>query len=585
MRLSSHALPLLLGIALTLTLRGYQFGGGNHTVYMIAPLREVHPELLANDWWTTNTLQYHLAYTKLTATVMRLGVHEPAFMAFYLALVVLLHAAWLRIAVALGLTARHYLLSVLLYYLSAGGTALGSYQFLQDSSFLPGNVANVALLWGIAFWIDRRAWPAAVCLALAALWHLNHAIIALAFSLAAFLFQRWHGRLARERSDLHGRDARPTSKAVLGFLLILIFALPNLIPAARLTLARLPKMPLGEFVDLYVHLRHPHHYDPLAWPLALWLSFLWPIPLAVIAYRRSRDSSVAVQHARAAFAVLFFLVLLLIAFVFAGVVFVSEPLIQMSLFRFSLYPKVLTCVGAAAFLLDPTVFARRAVRTALIALPAVAVLGLLVIRLARPGSTAGLFVQANLPTLLLFVALLAGGIVYVLRSHGVLNRHSSALVVLLLAVLLLGWNRWLGLQIALNDGGDQDYRALCRFARDNTPVDAVFLVPPNEQLFRYHARRAVVANFKNVPQLSSEMTEWKRRLEVILDRPLTALPKRFDLTHDAIAARYDVLPFEHLAGVAARYNARYVVTAKPQGGRKPVFETGRYHLYDLAHVR
>src|SRR4051795_4018735 len=141
---ASHLLPLLLAIALTLTLRGYNYGGGNHTVYLLAPLQKVHPELLKNDWWTTHTLQYHVAFTTLTATLMRLNIVEPAFLAMYLALVVLLHLAWLRLVRAPGLTARHYLLSVLLYYLSAGGTGLGSYQFLQDSSFLPGNIANVA---------------------------------------------------------------------------------------------------------------------------------------------------------------------------------------------------------------------------------------------------------------------------------------------------------------------------------------------------------------------------------------------------------------------------------------------------------
>src|SRR4051812_37122532 len=110
-RLLRHALPLLLGIALTLTLRGYNFGGGNHTVYLIAPLREVHPELLANDWWSTHTLQYHLAYTKLTSVLMRLDILEPAFLVLYLALVLLLHLGWLRITRALGLSPRHYLLS------------------------------------------------------------------------------------------------------------------------------------------------------------------------------------------------------------------------------------------------------------------------------------------------------------------------------------------------------------------------------------------------------------------------------------------------------------------------------------------
>src|SRR3954471_1767792 len=119
-------LPLLLGVALTLTLRGYQFGGGNHTVYLVEPLREVHPELLANDWWTTHTLQYHVAYNKLAAALLRLDIVQPAFLTLYLALVLLLHVAWLRLTRPLGLDTRTYLLSVLLYYLSAGGTGLGS---------------------------------------------------------------------------------------------------------------------------------------------------------------------------------------------------------------------------------------------------------------------------------------------------------------------------------------------------------------------------------------------------------------------------------------------------------------------------
>src|ERR1700759_5497548 len=88
---ASSLFPVLLGVAITLTLRGYQFGGGNHTVYLIAPLQQVHPELLQNDWETTHTLQYHLAYTQLTAALMLLHIVDPSFLSFYLALVVFLH--------------------------------------------------------------------------------------------------------------------------------------------------------------------------------------------------------------------------------------------------------------------------------------------------------------------------------------------------------------------------------------------------------------------------------------------------------------------------------------------------------------
>jgi hypothetical protein len=78
------------------------------------------------------------------------------------------------------------------------------------------------------------------------------------------------------------------------------------------------------------------------------------------------------------------------------------------------------------------------------------------------------------------------------------------------------------------------------------------------------------------------MREWQQRLEIVLDEPLSALPRRFDLTHAAIAARYDALPPEQLVGAARRYNARYIVTARPVPGLKAVFENASYHLYDLA---
>jgi hypothetical protein len=91
-----------------------------------------------------------------------------------------------------------------------------------------------------------------------------------------------------------------------------------------------------------------------------------------------------------------------------------------------------------------------------------------------------------------------------------------------------------------------------------------------------------VVNFKNVPQLSSEMREWRERLEAVLDEPLSALPRRFDRAHAAIAARYDALPAGHLFDVARRYGAAYVVTARALPGERSVFENASYHLYDAA---
>ena len=41
-----------------------------------------------------------------------------------------------------------------------------------------------------------------------------------------------------------------------------------------------------------------------------------------------------------------------VAFFTAGVWFILEPMVQASLFRFSIYPKLLGCIGAAIYLLQ-----------------------------------------------------------------------------------------------------------------------------------------------------------------------------------------------------------------------------------------
>src|ERR671912_1179856 len=73
-------LAVAFGVALTITMQGYQFGKSNHTVYLIDALRHTSPHLLQNDWFATQTLQYHAAFGLLTRGLMKLGVLEPAFL-------------------------------------------------------------------------------------------------------------------------------------------------------------------------------------------------------------------------------------------------------------------------------------------------------------------------------------------------------------------------------------------------------------------------------------------------------------------------------------------------------------------------
>lgn len=556
------ASALLLGVAVSLVMCGYQFGTGNHTVYLIAPLREVDPALLQNDWWTTHTLQYHWAFTKVAAGLMRVGWIEPVFLTLYLGLMVLLHAGWLRAVRVMGFDERAYVLSVLIYYLSAGGFGLGSYRYLQDGSFLPGNVANVAMLWGIVFWMEKKEWRGAIAFGVAAFFHLNHALVGVGFWGVVVLSRLWRNENWRQPA--------------LGMVVVLLAGLVNILPALRRVLSGEAKLPLGEFVDLYVHLRHPHHYDPMAWPAVVWVAFLWVMPMAFWAWRRHAGET---PLKRAALIFLFFMTLQLVAVIFAGAFFVSESLIQMSLFRFSIYPKLLACIAAAGWVMDLRAERRRTVTAVLLALPAVLLLALgLVAVAATPVVSA--FVQANLLTMLLFIGLTVT-IVWVVVRERKLKWGGAIVAGLVVGVVFIGWRGTLGLRLSLPDNEDADYVMVCEWAREHTPVDAVFVVPPNEQLFRFRARRAIVVNFKNVPQLSSEMEEWKERMEAVLDERLADLPRRYDLAHEAMASRYDTVSFAHLAAVARRYGARYLVAARSYAGQPAIFETGRYHLYDL----
>jgi len=97
-----------------------------------------------------------LGVYEIVGGVDEMGMIGPVFLGLYLGLVVLLH--W---GVVCGWPRRWagwagYLLSVLLYYLSAGGVGLGAYRFLQDSSFCRGMWRMFLMLWGVVFWIEER---------------------------------------------------------------------------------------------------------------------------------------------------------------------------------------------------------------------------------------------------------------------------------------------------------------------------------------------------------------------------------------------------------------------------------------------
>ncbi len=58
-----------------------------------------------------------------------------------------------------------------------------------------------------------------------------------------------------------------------------------------------------------------------------------------------------------------------------------------------------------------------------------------------------------------------------------------------------------------------DWLAVCHWIRDNTPRDSLWLTPKYQQSFKWHAERAEVVCWKDVPQDNKSIVQWYRRVE------------------------------------------------------------------------
>jgi hypothetical protein len=562
---------LLLGCLMSVALYGYQVGKSNHTVYLLDALHRLDPKLLANDWFTTSTMQYHGLFALLTEWTLRHGVFYPVFLAGYALTVIGFQYACWRVVRAIGGSLASYLLAMMLYHLSAGGTGLGGFQFLQDGAFLPSNLANVAMLMGLAMLLEARIWPGAIWLGLAGMFHINHAVFAGPLYVVGVLaIPGWRRRWAA---------------AVLGGLVCAALTLVDLGPAF-LSLRSHDAgehLPFQEYVQIFARLRHPHHYYPLAWPMAAIVAPIWTLmPASVVLWRASARIPVAARRVLFSTSALL-LFATAVAWIFAGVFFVSERLVEMAVFRFSIYYIFFACALTAWGLLDSGLVTREIGTAISWAVGPLLVLGCMIAHTGVFGALARGFVSEHAPPLLLTAALaLAASAVATFRATRLPSflwtSSAAAVVALGAASVAFGWT---GLNYIPED--DADYIALAHWARENTAQDAIFVVPPNEQSWRLESRRAIIINFKAIPQTTADMPEWKRRMQDVTGvRDLPSLAGTFTSTLAKLGQVYDARSAEDLAAVARKYHAQYIVTTDDYATlphAAPDF--GRWRMYEV----
>jgi len=102
----------------------------------------------------------------------------------------------------------------------------------------------------------------------------------------------------------------------------------------------------------------------------------------------------------------------------------------------------------------------------------------------------------------------------------------------------------------------RDWQAACAWIAANTPQNARFITPREQQTFKWYAGRAEVANWKDVPQDAAGVARWKQALNLLY--PRDERHRREDL-----AAESD----ENLAMLGRYFQAQYIVIDRTRSSR------------------
>jgi uncharacterized protein DUF6798 len=120
-----------------------------------------------------------------------------------------------------------------------------------------------------------------------------------------------------------------------------------------------------------------------------------------------------------------------------------------------------------------------------------------------------------------------------------------------------------------------DWKAACDWIAGHTPSDATFLTPRNAQTFTWYAGRGQVVSWKDIPQDSRAIVEWRRRLEAIYGTPN---PDVHGMWFESLAERRP----EDLRRLGVEFGAAYLLCeADPPLALPRLYQNNSYAAYSL----
>ncbi len=101
----------------------------------------------------------------------------------------------------------------------------------------------------------------------------------------------------------------------------------------------------------------------------------------------------------------------------------------------------------------------------------------------------------------------------------------------------------------------ESWKKVCRWIRDHTPPDAVFVTPRHQQTFKWYAERAEVFSWKDVPQDPESVVQWWQR-------------QRWLYPHRVVRWGFAALGEDRLVSLARHYGATHIVVDRDRSVRE-----------------
>jgi hypothetical protein len=557
-----RVLAVLASAVLALSF-GFDYGADNQLIYLLKSLAIANPGILEKDWYASEVTHYHPVFAWLGAGLIALNRDGWAVA---IAQVLLITVATtfiyetLRAVAPKRVALAGFLCALPLMIMTRTSSVAVSYAF--DAYLQPSGLGSLGLFGAIAMFVRGNFLASGIWIGVAGLFHANYLVLSIPTFGLMHLFLGVKGLPRRLLSNL-------------GPLMIAA------IPVLPVIVATATSPDAARAQEILFSIRSPHHYSPgqfykaLA-PFAGWQMFGVGLGSALF---RGRNT----PRGRFGIALAALMALVWIGSGFSTVAYVPR-IVQLFVWRFAPYIDMLSaavgCLVLVKIAVEPG-FARR-ISPALLALAAG---GLVVVGTFQTERKNPFWIALTVVAVALLAWCVREGLELAKRwlplprvEQGWLTHGPSVVLVLSLAFMVhysVGEIEAIPSNSSLLREGGAKSDDLLAWMRNETPIDAVFLTPPDVDTFRFYGQRAIVVDWKSTPMVPGELVEWLRRLSDVCGQPIES---RRDLRG------YGDLDRAHLDRLKAKYHLNYAIVSRGDErklGYETVFKNHRYAVVKL----